>query len=537
MWLFDANNTYLGKITGSPVNLTSTGWTRVTVAGTTPAKTARCYLEINAQGATGDVLWTDGMQIESKAYVTSWTAGGSTRKAETLTLPYQGVWNNNTATVEFDYVPEYPSGAGPTRRTLFQLGNSGNEERIITNGNELTWTKFQSSVLVDNASTVGLSYDAGDLLHIALAHNAVANNDTISVYRNGILIGTGSCSGFIVPTMNTSSIHVGYWMASDGVSTNYFADGLISNLYISNRTKSDAELQANACGDLPPAIDRYTTWFGNFAPYKPEFLVNEDAGAITLTVRRTGSLSPATGVSYITAEDTAVPGTNYVSSSGTLDFGTSVATRTFSVPILDDHAYDPGLLFGVLMSADPNAVAPLCGSATVYIKNTDPQLPTPGAAAVSYVLPATMTAGQVFNASIALQNTGTLGWNESVQVRLGGVGDASGDAAKFGQTRFGIPAGVTVAPGQSWTFNFTMTAPAAAGKYNPAYRMVWENQQWFGDTVSAAVTVNPAPTPTPTPVPVPDAAAVSSTIPTTMTAGQAYTVSVTMRKHGHTTLE
>jgi PKD repeat protein len=107
-------------------------------------------------------------------------------------------------------------------------------------------------------------------------------------------------------------------------------------------------------------------------------------------------------------------------------------------------------------------------------------------------IPSTMVEGQSYDVGVTVQNTGTTTWSETEGFNLGGVGDFSGDAAEFAYPRVYLPVGTTVAPGASHTYTFTMTAPAA-GTYTPAYRMVWEYHEWFGQTLSHPVTVSAAP--------------------------------------------
>ncbi len=88
-----------------------------------------------------------------------------------------------------------------------------------------------------------------------------------------------------------------------------------------------------------------------------------------------------------------------------------------------------------------------------------------------------------------MKNTGSVAWNQAGMIRLGAVGDGSGDAYKFGPVRIDIPAGTSVSPGSQYTFTFTMTAPAAQRSYSPQYGMVWEGHQWFGSQKSQSVRV------------------------------------------------
>ena len=111
------------------------------------------------------------------------------------------------------------------------------------------------------------------------------------------------------------------------------------------------------------------------------------------------------------------------------------------------------------------------------------------AAFISDTIPATMTASQSYIVSVTMKNTGILAWNETSGIRLGGVGDLSGDAAEFGSTRIPIPSGTSVLPGSQHTFTFTMTAPSTPGNYTPKYRMIWDGHRWFGARVVQTVQV------------------------------------------------
>ncbi len=149
---------------------------------------------------------------------------------------------------------------------------------------------------------------------------------------------------------------------------------------------------------------------------------------------------------------------------------------------------------------------------------------TIGAQYLGDSIPSSMYAGQSYYISITLNNPGTMPWSENNTIRLAAVGGSSGDAARFSDTRIYLPQNTTVNQNQSYTFDFTMTAPPVTGNYNPSYQMIWEGRQSFGDTVIKAITVSPPP--------VPNATYLSDTIPSNMTSGQAYNVSITLMNNG-----
>ncbi len=102
---------------------------------------------------------------------------------------------------------------------------------------------------------------------------------------------------------------------------------------------------------------------------------------------------------------------------------------------------------------------------------------------VSDTIPATMTPGQTYNVSVTLRNRGVC-WFTSNGFRLGAVGD-SDPFASF--TRVDISG--EVKPTETYTFNYTLTAPSTTGVYTTGWRMVRDGYAWFGPTVTKQIAV------------------------------------------------
>jgi plastocyanin/uncharacterized protein affecting Mg2+/Co2+ transport len=146
------------------------------------------------------------------------------------------------------------------------------------------------------------------------------------------------------------------------------------------------------------------------------------------------------------------------------------------------------------------------------------------AISISQTVPTSMIGGRVYPISVTMKNTGTTTW--SGNHRLGTQNPQ--DNFIWGFNRVYLPSGVTVAPGASYTFNFNVTAPTNAGTYNMQWKMVQTAVAWYGQpTTNVPIAVSQAP--------VNAATYVSQSFPTTMLAGQQYTVSVTMQNTGTTT--
>lgn len=100
-----------------------------------------------------------------------------------------------------------------------------------------------------------------------------------------------------------------------------------------------------------------------------------------------------------------------------------------------------------------------------------------GATFVSQTVPTSMSPGRQYTITVTMKNSGTKTWTTADMHRLGSQNPQ--DNATWGVARVNVPA--SVAPGQSVTFNFTVTAPSAAGAHNFQWRMLQEGVEWFGD--------------------------------------------------------
>jgi uncharacterized repeat protein (TIGR01451 family)/uncharacterized delta-60 repeat protein len=97
----------------------------------------------------------------------------------------------------------------------------------------------------------------------------------------------------------------------------------------------------------------------------------ETAGSVTLAVNRVGT-NGTTQVSFATTNGTAIAGTNYQATSGTLTFNPGESVKTFNVNLLHDPRVTGDLSFTVNLF-NPSAPAQLItSSATVVVFDSDP---------------------------------------------------------------------------------------------------------------------------------------------------------------------
>jgi PKD repeat protein len=109
-------------------------------------------------------------------------------------------------------------------------------------------------------------------------------------------------------------------------------------------------------------------------------------------------------------------------------------------------------------------------------------------------MPTTMYQGEYYLVDIKVNNTGTKTWygdpSNTNFVFMQGLGDASGDAARFNITH--IPMlfeNETVAPGESYDFFFYVHAPDTLGTYTPQYQVSTASGGVFGPVVNVPVNV------------------------------------------------
>jgi Ca2+-binding RTX toxin-like protein len=95
------------------------------------------------------------------------------------------------------------------------------------------------------------------------------------------------------------------------------------------------------------------------------------ASFATLTLSLSSPSSQPVSVNYSTQDGTAQAGSDYVSSSNTLNFAANQTTATLQVPILGDSQVEPNESFKVTLSSPVNATLGSNSSAVVTINNDD----------------------------------------------------------------------------------------------------------------------------------------------------------------------
>ena len=125
----------------------------------------------------------------------------------------------------------------------------------------------------------------------------------------------------------------------------------------------------------------------------------------------------------------------------------------------------------------------------MWVKITVSQpAPVNNASVVSLTAPGTVAVGQVFQASVVMNNSGTKTWASGGSTPHNLGSQSPQDNTTWGFGRVGLPSS-PINPGQNANFTFNATAPSSPGTYAFAWRMVQDGVEWFGATASMNISV------------------------------------------------
>ena len=118
----------------------------------------------------------------------------------------------------------------------------------------------------------------------------------------------------------------------------------------------------------------------------------------------------------------------------------------------------------------------------LVVPDINVKAPVYNAVLISETIPAQMYAGQSYNVAVTLRNNGAFPWSKDDNIVLRGRYPAT--FAFLESIFFQLPDGVTVNPGDEYTFNFMMTAPDTVGTHHTEFKMIdLDDKNWFGDLV------------------------------------------------------
>jgi hypothetical protein len=252
------------------------------------------------------------------------------------------------------------------------------------------------------------------------------------------------------------------WVAKLGTNI-HIGDDVTDNVRELNETRWT--VAANRPSVPPPTAPVLAAPLGDVATGTPAYywLPSQNAYSYSLSVLRNGASFLAV---TLPAQETA-PGWNC---RGTVCYYTPNVVHS-------DDSYTWTVVVSNIVGATASSAV---GSFRVVTTGPD------SADYVGDTIPGTMAPGQQYGVSVTMRNTGTATWSENEMYRLGAVGNSD---PFYPSARVMLPANVSVPPGQTYTFTFTMAAPTTTGTYSTNWRMVHENVDWFGATLARQIAI------------------------------------------------
>ena len=139
-----------------------------------------------------------------------------------------------------------------------------------------------------------------------------------------------SCSSNWVSIMPSGGMLAAGQTTQVSVAINANASGLEVGVYGATVAFS------NAASGVAQTRAVHLTVKGEIAFYSASYIVGEASGTAWITVQRAGNTNRAVTVDFATSDGTAIAGSDYVMTTGTLVFAMGQLTNSFVVPILND---------------------------------------------------------------------------------------------------------------------------------------------------------------------------------------------------------
>jgi hypothetical protein len=104
------------------------------------------------------------------------------------------------------------------------------------------------------------------------------------------------------------------------------------------------------------------------------YVVNENAGSVTVSVTRSGNTTQASTINYATSNGSSIQPSDYTNTSGSLQFAPGETVKTFVVPVINDALVEGNETINVLLSSPAGAVEGSPFTATITILDDDKPL-------------------------------------------------------------------------------------------------------------------------------------------------------------------
>jgi hypothetical protein len=350
---------------------------------------------INNQAGATFTIQSDESLIDDGGTLNN--AGTLTKIAGPGTTSVSGDLNNNGGTVNVQsgalrFSGDYVQNAGTTSIAAGATLAAGGTVRIahgtLTGTGTIDGDRTSGGTLSPGGSSAGALTVTGNYAQTATGTltidvggaTAGSQFDQLFVGGAATLAGTLSADliGGFLPDVGNAFPVVAFASSSGAFATT-------SGLLLGSGRAFSPVLDPN---DLTLSVTSYTPGVIQFTG--ASYSVSENGGQATMTLSRTSGSSGTVTAHYTVGGGTAVAGSDYVPTSGTVTFGPGVTSASFSVPVLDDGTFGPDRTLGLTLS-NPTGGATLGSRSTAVLTITEADPPPSPPSSSMSLMPAYST--------------------------------------------------------------------------------------------------------------------------------------------------
>ncbi|MFL5238273.1 MAG: DUF4082 domain-containing protein [Rhizomicrobium sp.] len=228
-----------------------------------------------------------------------------------------------------------------------------------------------------NNATIYVSEAAGTAT-ITVARSGDLQSQTTVEYTTNEIGGAGAAQAgldFTQPTFNGRA-NTGQVVFGPGESTKSFTIPIVNDQLIEGSETFAVGIQNPGSGSLGVPRTVLVTIVDNDSPATISMAdvavtVTESTPTATLTVLRSGNTDQAATIHFATSNGSALGGSDYTASSGTVTFAAGQVSQTISVPITNDTIPENDESFTVTLSNPTGATLGAQSTTTVSILDND----------------------------------------------------------------------------------------------------------------------------------------------------------------------
>jgi glucose/arabinose dehydrogenase len=284
---------------------------------------------------------------------------------------------------KYDIVLEYFENAGDASAAL--SWSSASQAKQIIPQSQLFYKQLAGDIppvntftLKDNA-TIFVNEAAGVATITAVRTGDTSSRGTLE-YTTNELGGAGSATAnvdYITPSFNGRA-NTGQIVFEAGEAEKSFTVPIVNDPLAEGNETFAIGIQNPTGGTLGAPRTVLVTIVDDDSPATISLSaaaasVAEGIGNVNLTVQRSGNVDSTATVNYATNNGTAIAGSDYAASTGTISFAAGQTSQTIAIPIIDDAAVENSETFSVTLS-NPTGGASLGGQTTASITILDNDL-------------------------------------------------------------------------------------------------------------------------------------------------------------------